>query len=221
MRIAVIMPAYNEEKYLPDLINEVKKYVEDIIVVDDGSYDNTFSIAKSCGVEVLRHEVNRGKGAACRTGLDFALSKNYDYVILMDADGQHSPDDLPKFLKEIEKREYDLIIGKRNLNTNEMPFIRYMTNRLTSLVTSLLSHQKVEDSQSGYRAVKMSSYKKIELKANKYDIESEMIIKMGRLGLKIKEIPVKTIYAGQKSYINPVIDTLRFLRLAVRSLLSG
>ncbi|MEA3432574.1 MAG: glycosyltransferase family 2 protein, partial [candidate division WOR-3 bacterium] len=127
-RIMIIIPAYNEEESIAKLLPSLNFPPQDIIVVDDGSTDNTASKSQSFGVHVIRHEKNKGKGMAHRTGFNFASKEEARWVITMDADGQHSPKDIPKFIKAIKEKKGDMIIGEREVTIRTMPFLRFLTN---------------------------------------------------------------------------------------------
>lgn len=218
MRTCVIIPAYNVEKTLPRVIKGAQKYVEKVIVVDDGSTDATFTKAKEAGAEVLKHEKNEGKGGALRTGLESALEKGFEQIILMDGDGQHDPNEIPKFLKAAEEPRADIIVGSRMENVKDMPRDRLTVNRIGSCLTSLLARQRIPDSQSGYRLVKSKILKKITLTSQRYDVESEMLIKAGKRGFGIKSIPIKTIYRQEISHFRKFWDTLRFIKLILKGI---
>jgi len=216
MNICVLIPAYNEEMNISQTLRRVKRIIPSnrIIVVDDGSTDNTTDIVKKEGVYLLKHAENMGKGMTHRTGFDFVIKEGFDAVITMDADGQHAPEEIPDFLNNMDK--FDIIIGTREYNIRNMPIIRYWTNRTTSLVTSLLSRRIIRDSQSGYRLIKTEILKRVHLKTKHFQTETEILIQAGRMGYRIGEIPIRTIYSiKRRSYVNPVIDTLRFIGLAI------
>jgi glycosyltransferase involved in cell wall biosynthesis len=213
MKTCVIIPAYNIEKTLPRVIKGAQKYVDKVIVVDDGSNDTTFVKAKKAGVEILKHEKNKGKGEALHTGLEYALKKGFDPIILMDGDGQHDPNEIPRFLKAAQNPQVDIVVGSRMENVRNMPRERLVVNRIGSFLTSLLARQRIPDTQSGYRLVKSRVLKKIILTSQRYDVESEMLIKAGKKGFKIKSIPIKTIYRQEISHFHKFWDTLRFIKL--------
>lgn len=215
----VLIPAYNAGLTISELIEKTSKFVNksDIVVVDDGSKDQTFAIAQRAGAVVLKHERNKGKGEALKTGFRYALEKNYHAVITMDADLQHDPESIPDFICKANGFP-GIIIGIRKRNLKIMPFARWLTNNLTSAIVSVLSGQSIRDSQSGYRLISIQVLKSVKLESKKYDLESEILIKAKRKGFKIDEVPIKTIYAGGKSFINPLIDTGRFIKLMWRSL---
>lgn len=180
--------------------------------MNDGSQDKTLSELRKTNAIILNHKINYGKGAALRTGFRYAIKNNYDYLILMDGDGQHDPKEIPKFLKEI-KNKYDLIIGCRRKRGSKMPNTRRFVNFSTSFLISVKARQWIKDTQSGFRAIKVKTLKNLKLKRKKYDLESELIIKMAQRKARIKCIPIKTIYSDEESAIHPFKDTLRFFRV--------
>lgn len=217
-RIMIIIPAYNEEGSIAKLLTSLNFPPQDIIVVDDGSIDNTFSESQSFGVHVIRHEKNEGKGMAHRTGFNFASKEEARWVITMDADGQHSPKDIPKFIKAIKEKKGDMIIGEREVTIRTMPFLRFLTNLWTSFIVSILEGKRVKDAQSGFRAISKEIFTSISLSTNNFQTESEIIIKAARRGFRITSVPIRTIYNESYSYIKPFLDTLRFIKLAFQSL---
>jgi len=217
MKIIVLIPAFNEEKGISQLVKDLRTIVEEIIVVDDGSYDKTAAVAAVAGAKVISHKENKGKGVALRTGFQAVIADGADAVITMDGDGQHDWREVPKLIKKAEESGADIVIGDRMGDTSSMPSIRILTNRLTSWFVSRLGGQKISDSQSGYRLIKRRVLESVKLETAKYELESEILIKASRKGYTISSIPVRTIYHdGGVSKINPLIDTLRFARLIVR-----
>jgi len=215
MRTCVIIPTYNESKAIAGLINQIHKLGLKAIIIDDGSKDDTAKIALEASAEVLRNQVNAGKGASLIKGYAFALAQGFDAVISMDGDGQHSPDDIKAFIQKAESSNCGIVIGNRMAMTREMPVLRIMTNRFMSWIISLMVKQDIPDTQCGFRLMKKELLQKINLITSKYETESEVLIKASRLGFKIESVPVATIYSGQKSQINPFVDTWRFLRFIV------
>jgi glycosyltransferase involved in cell wall biosynthesis len=193
MKFAVI-PAYNEEKSIKNIINETKKYVSNIIVVDDGSKDKTFEEARKQGIIVLKHIINLGKGAALKTGCDYAIRHGASKIIVLDADAQHEPSQIPDFLNGL--KDADVVLGYRKLSKN-MPFVLKLGNWFINRITKLLYGIKLHDTQCGYRAFTLKAYKKIRWKSSNYSMESEMVANMGKRNLKYKEILIKTIYADK------------------------
>jgi len=216
MKTCVIIPAYNVEKTLPGVIKGAQKYVEKVIVIDDGSTDATFVRAKEAGVKILKHKKNKGKGEALHTGLGYALRRGFDQIILIDGDGQHDPNEIPRFLKAAQNPQVDIIVGSRMEDVKDMPRERLVVNRIGSFLTSLLARQRIPDSQSGYRLVKSKVLKRITLTSRRYDVESEMLIKAGKRGFGIESIPIKTIYRQEISHFRKFWDTLRFIKLILK-----
>lgn len=193
-KLFVIIPAHNEQKHISSVIKNVKGYTENIIVVDDGSTDNTFKLAKKENVVVLRHIINLGKGAALKTGCVYALKNKADKLVFIDADGQHEPKEIPRFLKEL--KEAEIVFGSRRFN-EKMPLIFKFGNRAINSLNKLLFGINLRDTQSGYRAIRAEAYKKIKWNSSDYSVEAEMVAKAGKKKLKYKEIGIKTIYSDR------------------------
>lgn len=211
----VVIPALNAEKTIGGLIQELitcgfKK--EHVIVVNDGSRDRTGEIAARLGVHVVTHERNMGKGAALKDGFDAARGKNLRGVIALDADGQHSVSEIKDFLQM--KSHYDLLIGLRDYTTT-MPFLRRIVNKTTSLIASLLSRKYLPDVQCGFRYVNLRIFDDVMLKTDNYQTETEMAVKAVQHKFRTGFIPITTMYNSERSYIHPVIDTIRFIKMAV------
>lgn len=186
----VVVAAYNEEKHIGGVLEEAKKFCKDIIVVDDGSSDKTAEIAEKAGAEVLRHSVNKGKGVAVKTGCAHAIKK-FDEIVLMDADGQHDPKDIPRFLEALQGK--DIVFGYRKY-TKEMPAVFRFGNWCINMACRILFGLKLHDTQCGFRAFRAPVYEKIRWKACRYSMESEMIMNAGKAHLAYTEIPIKTVY---------------------------
>ncbi len=216
MRFCVIIPTYNESRAIAGLINQIIKLGLEVVIVDDGSADDTAKIALASGAKVLVNRKNIGKGAALIKGYHYALEHGFDAVISMDGDGQHACADLPAFIQKAQSSTSSLIVGNRMGKTGQMPFVRVATNFLMSKFISLLVKQHIPDTQCGFRLIKKELLSKLDLSTSKYETETEVLIKAASWGAKIESIPVKTIYSGQKSQINPLIDTFRFLRFVIR-----
>lgn len=219
MKTCVIIPTYNEAKDIGRVVKQVKEQGLEVIVVDDGSVDNTSEIAKNYGATVLENKTNEGKGASLINGFHYALDNGFDAVINMDGDGQHLAEDIPFFLRLAKYSKSGVLVGNRMSNrTKNMPFLRFLVNKFMSWLISTVAKQRVADTQCGFRLIKKEVLEKIQLETSKYEIESEIIIKAARLGFKIESVPIKTIYQGERSHINPFVDTLRFIRFIVREL---
>lgn len=212
MRICVVIPAYNEEKRIEALVRRINDRDLDVMIVDDGSRDNTAELARRAGAITLRHERNRGKGAALVTGFKEALSRGYDAVITMDGDGQHLVEDIPHFISAYARDNADMFVGDRMHNPHNMPRVRLYTNTFMSWLVSLLARQSIHDTQCGFRLLRRAVLENLNLVTTNYEIESEMLIKAARLGYRIGSVRINSVYQGQKSSIHPFLDTLRFIR---------
>ena len=210
--VLVLVPAYNAAPYLKDLIPRLRQYVcdENLLFVNDGSTDNTLEILKDLGVKHLSFKQNGGKGAALIAGFNYAKENGYRSVLTIDSDLQHLPEEIPAFFAKDNGQK--LIMGTRNIDSKIMPWDRWLTNNLTSIIISIFSCCRIRDSQSGFRLLPVSLLKSIELKTINYDLESEMLFKAGAAGYRIDEVSISTVYDGSHSYINPLVDSGRFIR---------
>ncbi|MCX5692767.1 MAG: glycosyltransferase family 2 protein [Candidatus Omnitrophica bacterium] len=213
--IFIVIPAYNEAKTIGSIVSALDKRGFRIIVVDDGSKDSTIVEANKFGAEIIAYTKNVGKGRCIREGFEYALENGCEAAITMDGDGQHSLDDIDKFIDEYKKSGADLILGNRLHNSKKMPFIRRCTNFIMSFIISLIITEKIDDSQCGYRLVSRKGIEKMQLTTVKYEIESEMIMEAKRKGLKMSAVNIDSIYEGEASQINPFLDTFRFLKFIV------
>jgi len=218
MKACVIIPTYNEARAIGDLVREIRNQNLEVIVIDDGSKDNSSQIARDCGATVLRNQRNEGKGASLIKGFSYALSKDFDAVITMDGDGQHQPQDIQSFIHLAKNSDSAIFIGNRMLKTKPMPWLRLLTNKFMSWLISVITKQDIPDSQCGFRLIKKEVLERIELKTLRYETESEILIESFRLGFKIESVPIRTVYSGEKSQIKPFSDTLRFIRFIISKL---
>ncbi len=189
-----VIPAYNEENNIGSIIKKTKKYVDNIIVVDDGSNDKTKEAAEKSGAIVLRHIVNLGKGATLKTGCDFAIKRGANFIAALDADAQHNPDDIPRFIDKLKK--YDIVFSYRKAS-RKMPVVLRFGNWFISNVVNIVYGVKLHDTQCGFRAFSKEAYKKIRWNASDYSMESEMISRAGKQKLKYVQIPIETIYSDK------------------------
>jgi glycosyltransferase involved in cell wall biosynthesis len=160
--------------------------------------------------------VNRGKGAALRTGFAAALTAGADWVFTLDADGQHDPAEMPAFLAAARTGGADLWIGDRMRNTADMPWLRRLVNRFTSFIISTLAGQSISDSQSGYRLIGAPVLRALDLRFDRFEAESEILVKASRAGFRIGSVPIRTIYGEERSTIHPVRDSVRFISLVLK-----
>jgi glycosyltransferase involved in cell wall biosynthesis len=219
-RTAVVIPAFNAARYLEAVVDAASRFIprSRIIVVDDGSTDGTREVALRSGVAVLQHAENRGKGVALNTGMLGAAGMGMEYVITMDADGQHKPEEIPRFLEKELETGADIIVGNRMADRRNMPGDRVFANRATSWFVSARTGVHIPDSQNGYRLIRTSLYTSLKIKSQRYAAESEILIRAARSGAKVDWVPVETIYGTEESSVHPVVDTLRFLRMAIKSI---
>ncbi len=194
--IVVIIPAYNEERFIGSVVLQVNRYADTVIVVDDGSSDRTAEIASEAGALVVRHPKNKGKGEALNTGFEKALELEPDVVVTIDADGQHVPSELPILISPIVNGEADLVIGSRYLeDRSDVPKHRVWGHRMFNLITHAASGTRVSDSQSGYRAFSPKALKQISFSSAGFSVESEMQFIAKENDFKVKEVPITIHYS--------------------------
>jgi glycosyltransferase involved in cell wall biosynthesis len=202
--------AYNEARYVGSVVLQARQYVDEVIVVDDGSTDNTAVVAELAGATVIRHDKNRGKGAAIQSILAEAKKGNPDILVLLDADAQHDPNEIPALIKPVLEG-FDLVIGSREAQKDKTPRYRRIGQKVIFRSSRLASKANVADSESGFRALSPKAIKKLDLKAHGFAIESEMITRAAEKNLKITEVPISNIYTRDGSTLNPIrhgIDVL-------------
>ena len=194
MNLVVVIPAYNEEKTIGEVISELKKYTHNIIVVDDGSKDNTYLKAKTMNdITVLRHKINLGKGATSKTGCEAALKLGADVIALIDADNQHVPEDVMKMAEKLEKENLDIVFGVRLLD-EKMPFLKRWGNKMLTKMINCLAGISLADTQSGLKVFKASAYPKIAWDASDYSLETEIMLRTGKNKLKYSQLLIQTVY---------------------------
>jgi glycosyltransferase involved in cell wall biosynthesis len=218
-RTLVLIPAYNAAETVGRVVNEVLRVSPRLtaLVVDDGSGDATAEVADRAGAIVLAHDENMGKGAALRTGFEEFLARSEQAVITLDADGQHSPHEIPTLVECWLKDRADIVIGTRRRDVKRMPLLRIFTNTVSSWLVSLSAGRYIPDSQSGYRLLTRQVISSVETSSAGYGAESEILIKAAARGFTIKSAPISTIYENEKSYIHPLKQPLLFLGLIIRS----
>lgn len=214
--VAALIPAYYEEAHIQAVARRALAQLDHVLVVDDGSTDRTSEEARKAGAEVIRHEKNQGKGAAIKTGLRELTARGFLYVLVLDGDGQHLPEEIPAFLEEANRSGAPLVVGTRMSDTRKMPLLRKLTNRFMSGQISRLCRQPVPDSQCGFRMMHRDVIPHLFCDSDNYDYETEMLLIASREGFQISSVPVSTIYGEEKSKIHPVRDTVRFFKLISR-----
>ena len=208
--ICAIIPAYNACSTIRGVVEGTKRYLSTVVVIDDGARDDTYLSAKEAGAVVLQHKKNFGKGMALRTGFNYVLKNGFDAVITLDADNQHDPSEIPKFLARYQEEEADIIIGSRMHEKERIPRYRYIPNQVGVKCISWAAGCHMEDTQSGYRLYNRKVIQAIKPTTKGYHTETEILIKAGKKGFKIVTIPIKPIYfplGQEKSYYRPIIDT--------------
>jgi glycosyltransferase involved in cell wall biosynthesis len=220
--VAVIIPAYNPGTVIVDILLGVAKHVprENILVVDDGSTDHTADRVKQLGISFCRHGHNRGKGAALASGIEMQLTRGAELLLLLDADGQHDPADIPRFLNALTD-EYDLLIGDRSGARGEMPLSRRFSNRLSSLIVSWITGRHLPDSQNGFRLIRANVLRQLELVSEHFEFETELLLKAERAGFRTGTLPITGVYFAETSQIRKLRDTFRFISLICRSFFWG
>ncbi len=222
IRYDVLIPAYNAETTISELISQLSSLIQppkNIIVVDDGSQDNTVQICKNHKVRVIRNIENRGKGYVLKIGFKtFLEDSSTEYLLCLDADLQHPVSSVPDFLRVAENKQSKFVLGVRKDRLKSMPGHRVLSNLLTSYIISWFSGQDIKDSQCGFRLIHRDLLKKVKLAENGYQLESEMILNSAREGFLIDYVSIPTIYNDEKSYIGNFSDTFRFTRLIFREI---
>lgn len=209
-KIAALIPAFNERRAIKPVLDQTKEILP-IVVVDDGSQDGTDEVAEQAGATVIRHKENQGKGAALRTGFKWALEHQLRAVVTIDADGQHDPLEIPKFLVIHRSEEAALVIGRRNFS--EMPFPRGYSNPFGSWLLSQIVGEKIYDNQSGYRLYDRSLLKVLDFGSAGFEYEVEVIGAAIEHDMKISWVDIRTIYGTDtQSYFHPVKDSWRFMQ---------
>ena len=212
-QVIALIPAYNEAARVGAVVAGAYPCVDEVIVIDDGSSDGTAAVAEKAGARILRHEQNRGKGGAIATALDFFGRSEAEFAVLLDADGQHDPAEITRFVETAGREQADIVIGNRMGDTAGMPIVRRLTNHFTSWVTSKLARQRIPDSQCGYRLLRRSVLKDLRLSTARFETETEMLVQAARAGHRIISMPIRTIYeSGHASHIHPLRDTIRFFK---------
>ena len=209
---AVVIPCYNEEVTIAGLVQRVRQHLPTVIVVDDGSTDNTSALAGAAGATVASHSKNLGKGAALRTGLSIALKQGFEWAFTMDGDAQHRPEDIPAFLRCAEQAGAPLVVGNRMHNAQAIPWLRRVVNRWMSRRISGQAGRFLPDSQCGFRLVNLKAWAALRLETAHFEIESEMLLAFVQAGYRVEFVPIQVVGKGLHSHIHPVKDTWRWLK---------
>jgi glycosyltransferase involved in cell wall biosynthesis len=225
---AAVIPAYQDQKHIGDIVRRTRAQLDHVLVVDDGSSDQTAQRAREAGAEVLVHNQNLGKGEAIKTGLRYWLDRQVAWVVLLDSDGQHLPEEIDRFLMaatslgmpepraKAAATQSTFFIGTRMTNLAGMPFIRRVVNREMSRRISRACGQEIPDTQCGFRMLHRQLIPELLGGGDRFDYETEVLIIASRKGYKIQSVPITTVYSDQVSKIRPLRDAIRFLKLMWR-----
>ncbi len=218
--LMALVPALDAADTIAQVVNGAREHVERVVVVDDGSADETAAEAEKAGALVIRHDRNLGKGEALKTGFKHAQAEDFEAVVTLDADTQHDPAEIPSLIKAFDAGA-DIVIGARLADKEKIPRARYYTNLVGVACISWRAGCRIEDTQSGFRVYRISAVRDIRLYTHRFDTETEILIKAGRRGKRIVTVPVKTIYTDEiisKSHFRPVYDTYRICMIFLDSL---
>lgn len=215
---AALIPAYREEAHIGGVVRLTRGQLSTVLVIDDGSPDATAARAREAGAEVIVHAQNAGKGAAIKTGLRVLLERGFEYVVVLDADGQHLPREIARFLEAARNapEPCGIWVGNRMGEPGGMPLCRLLTNRFMSWMIGRLCRQPIPDSQCGFRMLRRDLIPHLFCESDSYDYETEMLLVAAHHGHRIGSVPVTTVYADEKSKIRPFRDGLRFWKLLSR-----
>jgi glycosyltransferase involved in cell wall biosynthesis len=211
--IVILMPAYNEARFIGEVVKRALKYGP-VVVIDDGSSDETGAAAALAGAKVIAHAANRGKGKALNTGFVYAAQRRFEAAITIDADGQHDPDEIPAFIEAFRTGRGDIIIGQRDFL--QMPAKNQFGNRTGTFLLGLAMGQPIPDNQSGYRLLSRTVLEKVRPDATRFEAEVELLLRAQLAGFRIAWIPIKTIYNDKVSHFRPLHDSWLFLKMAWR-----
>jgi len=212
MRICAVIPAFNNETTISKVVEKTQHEIDHVVVVDDGSTDETARFAEDAGAHVIRVSKNRGKGNALRISFRYALANNFDAIITLDSDLQHDPSEIPKFIRHHAINRSRIVIGARLRGRGKMPRVRYANNIIGTYTFSWLIGQPVEDSQCGFRLYDREVMENIQILNDGFEAEADILLRAGKRGYRIGFVPIKTIYfpnRQHRSYYRPVKDTFR------------
>ncbi len=215
---AAVIPAYQDEKHIRDIVRRTRERLDHVVVIDDGSSDQTAQRAREAGAEVIVHDENRGKGEALKTGLGHWLDREVTWVSLLDSDGQHLPEEIDRFMASAAAATRpSFFIGNRMNDLAGMPFIRRVVNRYMSRGISRVCGQEIPDTQCGFRMLDRQLIPELLGGGHRFDYETEVLIIASRKGYRIESVPITTVYTDQVSKIHPLRDAFRFFKLMWRN----
>lgn len=220
-RFCALIPAYNVSRTIGMVVRKTLEHLPRVLVVDDGSRDDTARIARESGAEVVRLNANRGKGGALRCGFERLLREDWEGIVTLDGDMQHDPDDIPRLIRAREETGADIVIGARLAEVEKIPPARYYANMVGVFFISWASGQRLEDSQSGFRLYSVRALRSVSLRATQYDAETELLIKVGLRNMRIVSIPIQAIYYKDEecaSHYRGFWDTFLIIMVFFKSL---
>ena len=214
---AAVIPAYQDEKHIGDIVRRTRERLDHVLVIDDGSSDQTAHCAREAGAEVIVHSQNRGKGEAIKTGLGHWLDREVTWAILLDSDGQHLPEEIDRFIAEAASATRPtFFIGNRMNNVAGMPYVRRVVNRYMSRRISRICGQEIPDTQCGFRMLNRQLIPELLGGGHRFDYETEVLIIASRKGYQIESVPITTVYTDQVSQIHPLRDAIGFFKMMWR-----
>ena len=220
MKVTCVIPAFNEEKTVQKVVERAKLYVNEVIVVDDGSDDRTYDEAVSGGATVIKLEENGGAGKATRIGIERALNAGTDLIVTLDADGEHDPDDIPRLVQAAEEEAKDIAVGSRFLDQRahaySMPILNRISNKISTYLLNRLFGTRITDSQSGFRVYKREVFEKIHCKEDKYLFLTEVLIRAILAELTVTEVPIASVYRRDKKLRHSLKESLQYSALLLR-----
>jgi glycosyltransferase involved in cell wall biosynthesis len=211
-KCAAVIPCFNEEMAIGPVVAATHRFLPTVLVVDDGSTDQTVARAKAAGAVALGQGRNCGKGAALQAGWRWAREHGFSWAMTLDGDGQHSPEDIPSFLRCAEQGAPALVVGNRMDAAVQMPWLRRVVNRWMSRQLSKVAGQSLPDSQCGFRLINLEAWSGLPITVSRFEIESEVLIAFAAAGHQIAFVPIRVLYKSEQSKIHPLWDTLRWFR---------
>lgn len=205
LKIVAGMPAFNEEKYIGSLLLKTREFVDELFIVDDGSADETAMVARLAGADVIQHQQNKGYGAAIQSIMAEAKKRNADVLVILDADAQHNPKEIPRMIKPILDGECDFVVGTRQIQKKKIPFYRRIGQRVILNSVKMLSDDDLTDSECGFRAFSRKALETMQLRENGMSISAEAVAEASRKNLRVKQVPVSVTYNEDSSTLNPVM----------------
>jgi glycosyltransferase involved in cell wall biosynthesis len=209
---AAVIPCLDEERAISTVVARSREFLPTVIVVDDGSRDATANRAAQAGANVIRFAANQGKGSALRAGLAHARQSGFAWAVTLDGDGQHAPEDFPRFFERAVTTGAALVVGNRMVELESMPWLRRQVNRWMSRRISKLAGRDLPDTQCGFRLIQLEPWSKLGLRAQHFEVESEMILAFVDARLPVEFVPIQVIYKTEQSKIHPLRDTWRWFR---------